>query len=46
MRIKSHDLPISKNEIFEVYGQYSAWKLRDLTHEEAPWKNNQGRAEF
>lgn len=24
-------------EIFEVYGQFSAWKLRNLTHDEAPW---------
>jgi uncharacterized phage-associated protein len=25
-------------EVYEVYGQYSAWKLRSLTHEEPPWK--------
>ncbi len=25
-------------EIFEVYGQFSAWKLRCMTHEEPPWK--------
>lgn len=25
------------NEVFEVYGQYSAWKLRNMTHDEAPW---------
>lgn len=25
-------------EVFTVYGQFSAWKLRDLTHEELPWK--------
>lgn len=28
------------NEVYEVYGQYSAWKLRELTHAEAPWKDN------
>ncbi|APF04291.1 TPA: Panacea domain-containing protein [Legionella pneumophila] len=28
------------DEIYEVYGQFSAWKLRNLTHEEAPWKDN------
>jgi len=28
------------DEIYMVYGQYSAWKLRDLTHEEPTWKNN------
>ncbi len=25
------------DEIYRVYGQYSAWKLRNMTHEEAPW---------
>ena len=24
---------------FDVYGQYSAWKLRNMTHAEAPWKS-------
>lgn len=24
-------------DIYKFYGQYSAWKLRDMTHEEAPW---------
>ncbi len=26
-------------EVYGVYGQYSAWGLRNLTHEEAPWKD-------
>lgn len=26
------------DEVNVVYGQYSAWKLRNLTHEEPPWK--------
>lgn len=25
-------------EVFDVFGQYAAWKLRDMTHNEAPWK--------
>lgn len=25
-------------EVFEVFGQFSAWKLRNMTHEEAPWQ--------
>lgn len=25
------------DEVYQVYGQYSAWRLRQLTHEEAPW---------
>ncbi|MBC8947343.1 Panacea domain-containing protein [Xenorhabdus indica] len=28
------------NEVYDVFGQFSAWKLRNMTHEEAPWKNN------
>lgn len=28
------------NEVYMVYGQYSAWKLRALTHEELPWKKH------
>jgi uncharacterized phage-associated protein len=26
-------------EVHQVYGQFSAWKLREMTHEEAPWKS-------
>lgn len=25
------------DEVYDVYGQYSAWKLRNMTHDEAPW---------
>ncbi|RYZ84309.1 MAG: DUF4065 domain-containing protein [Proteobacteria bacterium] len=25
------------DEVMDVYGQFSAWKLRDLTHAEGPW---------
>lgn len=24
-------------EVYENYGQYTAWKLRNMTHEEEPW---------
>lgn len=27
------------NEVYSVYGQFSGWKLRNMTHEEAPWAN-------
>jgi uncharacterized phage-associated protein len=27
------------NEVYSVYGQFSAWKLRSMTHDEEPWKN-------
>jgi uncharacterized phage-associated protein len=26
-------------DVFYVYGQFSAWKLRNMTHEEPPWEN-------
>ncbi len=29
------------NEVYQVYGQFSAWKLRNLTHEDLPWKDHQ-----
>lgn len=27
------------NEIYCTFGQYSAWKLREMTHDEPPWKD-------
>lgn len=27
------------NDVYDQYGQFSAWKLRNMTHEEAPWIN-------
>lgn len=30
------------NEIYSVYGQFSAWKLSKMTHEEPPWKATPG----
>lgn len=26
-------------EVFDVFGQFSAWKLRNMTHDEPPWRN-------
>ena len=26
-------------EVWNTYGQFSAWKLRNMTHSEPPWKN-------
>lgn len=26
-------------EIYRIFGQFSAWKLRNMTHDEPPWKN-------
>lgn len=25
------------DDVYKVYGQFSAWKLRNMTHEETPW---------
>jgi uncharacterized phage-associated protein len=25
------------DEVYAVYGQFSAWKLREMTHDELPW---------
>lgn len=27
------------DEVYSVFGQYSAWKLRNMTHEEPPWRD-------
>lgn len=26
-------------EVYDTFGQYSAWKLRNMTHDESPWQN-------
>lgn len=32
------------DEIYNIFGQFSAWKLRDMTHEEPTWMNNKDSA--
>lgn len=27
------------DEVYDVYGQFSAWKLRNMTHIEPPWRD-------
>lgn len=27
------------DQVYEAYGQFSAWKLRNMTHEESPWRD-------
>ena len=27
------------DEVYSVFGQFSAWKLRNMTHEEPPWRD-------
>lgn len=26
------------DEVYRAYGQFSAWRLREMTHDEAPWQ--------
>jgi len=33
------------SEVYDVFGQFSAWKLRNMTHEESPWKNHEDKAD-
>lgn len=33
-------------EVYEEFGQYSAWKLRNMTHEERPWKETPQNGEI
>ncbi len=32
------------DEVYNVFGQCSAWKLKDMTHSESPWIENYGKA--
>lgn len=33
-------------QVYSVFGQYSAWGLRNMTHQELPWINTQRNAEI
>ena len=33
------------DNVYDFYGQYSAWKLRNMTHDEAPWIEAFARAD-
>ncbi len=37
VKMSQEDLELI-SEVNKVYGQFSAWKLRDMTHQGAPWK--------
>ncbi len=32
------------NEVWSVFGQFSGWKLRDMTHSEKPWLDHEASA--
>lgn len=31
-------------QVYDIFGQFSAWKLRDLTHRETPWQTTEQSA--
>ncbi|GGX55472.1 Panacea domain-containing protein [Saccharospirillum salsuginis] len=33
------------DEVFDVFGQYSAWKLRNMSHEDRPWLDHEVQAD-
>jgi uncharacterized phage-associated protein len=33
------------DEIYEVYGQFTAWRLREMAHADTPWQNHAERAD-
>ena len=33
-------------QVFKVFGQYSAWALRNKTHEETPWLEATGNGQY
>lgn len=38
----SPDERLLVRKIWRDYGQFAAWKLREMTHQEAPWRNARG----
>lgn len=32
------------DEVYNIFNQFSGWALRNMTHEEAPWKNHEADA--
>ncbi len=33
------------DDVFSEFGQFTAWKLRNMTHEESPWLDNFGKGD-
>ena len=42
--INDDDVTDFLSEIYSVFGQYSAWKLRDMTHQEKPYRDVQDQS--
>ena len=34
------------DDVYDDYGQFSAWKLRDMTHQEPPWNKTKDNEEI
>ena len=43
--LSENDLDFIK-KIWNIFGQFSAWKLRDMTHQENPWNETEQSAEI
>ena len=43
MRLESDEFDLVR-EVFDVFGRYSAWSLREMTHAEPPWMNHEKSA--
>jgi len=39
------DIKALLNQVYEEYGQFSAWKLRDMSHEEEPWAKGNAKTD-
>lgn len=35
------DTKVLLKKVYDRFGQYTAWKLRDMTHQETPWKETE-----
>jgi uncharacterized phage-associated protein len=33
------------DEVYSVYGQFTAWRLREMTHDDLPWRNHAERGD-
>ena len=42
----SDDVQDILTQVYETFGQYSAWKLRNMTHEESPWMETERNQEI
>ncbi|MDD2207970.1 MAG: DUF4065 domain-containing protein [Bacilli bacterium] len=42
----SQDTEFLLEKVYELYGQYSAWKLRNMTHSEKPWQTTPRNVEI